>query len=160
MDIVELMLRASVVVKLVLCVLLMLSVLSWGVIFYKQYYLRRAAHESAAFMDALESGLPLTRLVELSRTLPASPLAGVFLHLAGLKPSLPADRVRSALATATARQLQRLHDHLIILATTGSSAPFIGLFGTVWGIINAFERIGATGSASLAVVAPASPRRW
>ena len=154
MNIIALMLHASFVVKLVLLCLLLLSVLSWAVILSKHYHLRRAAQESATFMEAFESGMPLTKLMELAKTLPASPLAGVFLHVAGLAATLPPDRLRSLLARAAARETHRLYAHLIILATTGSSAPFIGLFGTVWGIIDAFQRIGATGSASLAVVAP------
>lgn len=154
MDVIELMLRASFMVKLVLAGLLALSALSWGVLLYKQYYLGRATRESATFMEAFESGMTAPKLAELAKTLPTSPMAGVFLHLLSLKAGIPIDRLRSALGRVTVRETQRLHAYLIILATTGSTAPFIGLFGTVWGIIHAFEQIGTTGSASLAVVAP------
>ena len=154
MDMIDLIVRASVMVKLVLGSLLLLSVLSWAVILYKSLHLQRASRESAAFMEAFESGIRLPRLAERARALPASPLAGVFLHAMGLKTGISPDRLRSALMRATVRETQRLHEHLILLATTGSSAPFIGLFGTVWGIMHAFQQIGATGSASLAVVAP------
>jgi biopolymer transport protein TolQ len=154
MNLFELMLHASLMVKLVLLCLLLLSVFSWGIMFYKHYHLGRAASESAVFMQAFESGAPASQLAELARTLPASPIAGVFLRVAGLKEGLSADRLRSALGRATVSESQRLQAHLIILATTGSSAPFIGLFGTVWGIVHAFQEIGASGSASLAVVAP------
>ena len=154
MDMIELMLRASVMVKLVLCALLLLSILSWAVILYKCFHLQRAARESAAFMEAFESGIRVPRLAERARAWPTSPLAGVFLHAMSLKPGLSSDRLRSALMRATVRETQRLHAHLILLATTGSSAPFIGLFGTVWGIMHAFQQIGSAGSASLAVVAP------
>ncbi len=154
MNIVELIFRAGIVVKLVLLCLLVLSVVSWAVIVLKHYYLRRAARESATFMEAFESGTSFPKLAELARTLPASPLANVFLHMMRLHASMPSDRLRSSLARVTVHETERLRAYLIILATTGSSAPFIGLFGTVWGIVHAFQRIGATGSASLAVVAP------
>ena len=154
MNIVELIIHASFMVKLVLLGLLVLSVCSWGIMLYKRYALRRAARESAAFMDAFESGMPLPKLAELAKTLPESPLAGIFLHLMRVKSDIPSDRLHASVERATARQVQRLYAHLIFLATTGSSAPFIGLFGTVWGIVHAFQEIGAAGSASLAVVAP------
>lgn len=154
MDIVELIVRAGLLVKLVLAGLLLLSLLSWGIMLYKQYYLSRAARESAAFMEALEAGTPWPQLVAKAKELPASPLAGLILHVADLKDNLAAERVRSAVMRGVLEETQRLHAYLIVLATIGSSAPFIGLFGTVWGIINAFQGIGATGSASLAVVAP------
>ena len=154
MNIIELILHAGVLVKLVLLCLWILSVVSWCIIGYKQYYLGRAARESAVFMEAFESGMSPNKLTELSRTLPASPLARIFLHMMEIKADLPSDRMHSALGRTITRETQRLHTYLIVLATTGSSSPFIGLFGTVWGIVNAFQRIGATGSASLAVVAP------
>ena len=154
MNFLDLILHASVMVKFVLFFLLLLSVLSWGTMFYKYYHLRRAVRDSTAFMDAFEAGTPIPRHAELARTLPASPLTGVFLRVMSVKGGIPPDRLRSVLERATVRETQRLHAHLIILATTGSSAPFIGLFGTVWGIVHAFQQIGASGSASLAVVAP------
>ena len=154
MNILELMLRASVMVKLVLVCLVGFSVLSWCVILYKQYCLWKAARESAAFMDAFESGTPTAQLLDLAQTMPSSPVANVFLYAAHARGSVPTDRLRGSLVRATARETQRLHSHLGLLATTGSSTPFIGLFGTVWGIVHAFQHIGTVGSASLAVVAP------
>lgn len=150
----ELVLQAGVIVKLVLLCLFGMSVLSWAVIVYKTMHLRRAARESASLVAAFESGTPLAKLADLAHTLPASPLAGVVLHAVSLKAELPAERLRASLARVTAREAQRLQAQLILLATIGSSAPFIGLFGTVWGIVHAFQKIGETGSASLAVVAP------
>lgn len=152
MDIISLTLGASITVKLVLVCLLGLSVLSVAVALYKQFHLDRAHKDTETFMEAYESGVSIPKLVELARTLPASPLAGVC--LAVMEHPVPTERLSGAVGRALARETQRLHAHLIILATTGSSAPFIGLFGTVWGIIDAFRKIGATGSASLAVVAP------
>lgn len=154
MDVLQLIVHASLMVKLVLVFLLALSVISWAVIFHKQGYLSRAARESAAFMQALESGTSLHELVEIARRLPASPHASLFLHVNQSAAGMSPDRHGSSLARATTREVERLHAHLMILATTGSSAPFIGLFGTVWGIVHAFQEIGAAGTASLAVVAP------
>jgi biopolymer transport protein TolQ len=154
MDVLQLMVHASLMVKLVLVLLLFLSVVSWAVIVHKHTYLSRASKETATFMHALESGAPLHNLAELARTLPASPLAGLFLHVTNASTGMSPDRMGSSLARATTREVERLHAHLMILATTGSSAPFIGLFGTVWGIVHSFQEIGAAGTASLAVVAP------
>ena len=154
MNVMELIAGAGLLVKLVLWMLLACSVLSWSVIGYKLYVLRRASRESAVFVAAFESGMPLPKLGQLAKTLPASPLAGIFLHAVSVSDELPPERLKSSLARAAAHHVHRLQTHLIILATIGSSAPFIGLFGTVWGIINAFQRIAQAGSASLAVVAP------
>jgi len=154
MDVLQLIVHASLMVKLVLAFLLLLSVLSWAVIVHKHGYLSRAARQTTTFMAALESGMPLHTLADLARTLPASPLAALFLHVNSAAAAMSPDRLGSSLARATTREVEKLHAHLMILATTGSSAPFIGLFGTVWGIVHAFQEIGAAGSASLAVVAP------
>ena len=154
MDVIPLIVHASMMVKLVLVFLLVLSVLSWTVIVHKQGYLSRAGRETAKFMEGLESGMALHDLADLARTLPASPLAVLFLHIMQATAGMSPDRLGSSLARATTREVERLHAHLMILATTGSSAPFIGLFGTVWGIVHAFQEIGTAGSASLAVVAP------
>lgn len=154
MNVWELMGSASLTVKLVLWLLLVCSVLSWSVIAYKLYVLRRASRESAVFVAAFESGTALPKLGQLAKALPNSPLAGIFLHALSVSDELSPERLKSSLARSTAQHIQRLQAHLIILATVGSSAPFVGLFGTVWGIINAFQRIAQAGSASLAIVAP------
>jgi biopolymer transport protein TolQ len=154
MNVMELMSSAGLVVKLVLWILLVSSVLSWSVIAYKQHILRRAARESTMFVAAFESGMPLEKLGQLAKTLSTSPLAGIFQHAMSAGDELSPERLKSSLARSTTLHVQKLQSHLIILATIGSTAPFVGLFGTVWGIINAFQRIAQTGSASLAVVAP------
>jgi biopolymer transport protein TolQ len=154
MNVFELIGSAGLVVKLVLWVLLVCSVLSWSVIASKAYVLRLAVRETAAFVAAFESGAALPKLGQLAKTLPHSPLAGIFLHALTVSDDLSPERLKSSLARSTTQHLQKLQSHLIILATVGSSAPFVGLFGTVWGIINAFQRIAQAGSASLAVVAP------
>jgi biopolymer transport protein TolQ len=163
----------GLVVKLVLFILLYFSVVSWAIIFYKLVQVHRANNESNRFMDffwktkkfdAINSQLdrfgnsPLTVLfseghTELKKLMEQgetsfSPESGVSTDVGGI------DNIARALRRATTSEITRLEKYLTFLATTGSTAPFIGLFGTVWGIMNAFKGIGETGSASLAVVAP------
>jgi biopolymer transport protein TolQ len=162
----------GLVVKLVLFILLYFSVVSWAIIFYKLLQVHRANNESNRFMDffwktkkfdAINSQLdrfansPLTvlfsegyselkKLMEQGDTVASE--GGVSTDLGGI------DNIARALRRATTSEITRLEKYLTFLATTGSTAPFIGLFGTVWGIMTAFKGIGETGSASLAVVAP------
>jgi biopolymer transport protein TolQ len=171
-DVFDLILQAGPVVKLVLLVLAGMSVVSWAIIVFKWRELRGARQDSEAFLEvyrdeglaaAYEAGLPLER----------SPLASLFLaaceELKRLKgragpgasfaatPEVDRETLRHVgkrLAWMQASEVHRLERGLSFLATTGSSAPFIGLFGTVVGIITSFQGIAASGSASLAVVAP------
>ena len=167
----DLVLNAGPVVKLVLLVLVYFSVVSWAIIFYKLRVIHRAAKDSEQFQeffwakkrfDTINQGLrdydqsPLTvlfregyqELLKLQRQREGEEAASLTTDLAG------AGNVARALRRATTLETQRLEKFLTFLATTGSTAPFIGLFGTVWGIMDSFRGIGQTGSASLAVVAP------
>ena len=162
----------GLVVKLVLFILVYFSVVSWAIIFYKLIQVHRANNESERFLDffwktkrfdAINSQLerfsnsPLTVLFnegygELKRLMekgdqPENPNV-VSTDLGGI------ENISRALRRATTSEITRLEKYTTFLATTGSTAPFIGLFGTVWGIMTAFKGIGETGSASLAVVAP------
>ncbi|RMF48578.1 MAG: protein TolQ, partial [Deltaproteobacteria bacterium] len=157
------------VVKLVLLILAYFSIVSWAIILLKFRVVRRAIIESDRFLDffwskksfeAVGHGLkeyahsPLAVLFregyrELARSQrPAAETGGPVADLGR------ADNVARALRRAMTSETQRLERYLTFLATTGSTAPFIGLFGTVWGIMDSFHGIGKTGSASLAVVAP------
>ena len=151
----ELIVHAGLLVKVVLLVLLFLSILSWSIIIVKYYSLTVAAKDSVAFADALETARDPKPLVETASHLTRSPLARLFLSAHDELSHRHRDDVRKIFSRHQAREEERLHDYLIVLATTGSTAPFIGLLGTVWGIMDAFRGIGAAGSASLAVVAPA-----
>ena len=164
-DALGLVFQAGFVVQLVLLVLLTLSVVSWTIIVYKWRELRRAGQDSEAFLEVYQEGsldAAYTRARELNR----SPLAGIYatayaeltrmLRFAG-KGALEEKHLQALarhIGWAGSREGLRLERGLNFLATTGSSAPFIGLFGTVVGIINAFHDIGKAGTASLAVVAP------
>lgn len=162
----DLILGAGPVVKLVLAVLVYFSIVSWAIIFYKFLVVQRAARDSERFLAFFWAKKRLDVVGQSVGDFPHSPLAVLFREgyqelLRGQKggdeePSdfRAADNVARALRRATTSETQRLERYLTFLATTGSTAPFIGLFGTVWGIMDSFRSIGATGSASLAVVAP------
>ena len=162
----------GLVVKLVLIILLYFSVVSWTIIFFKVLQVYRANSDSQRFLeffwktkkfDLINAQLdrfvnsPLTVLFnegydELKKLMekgdhPDEP-SGISTDLGGI------DNITRALRRATTSEITRLEKYLTFLATTGSTAPFIGLFGTVWGIMTAFKGIGETGSASLSVVAP------
>jgi biopolymer transport protein TolQ len=163
---VELILGAGPVVKAVLLLLVAVSLVSWAIIAYKSRELSAAERHTHTFLDSYREH-PLAAVYDTARRYPASPVAFVF--QAGYRdlnrlrrahpnrPQLPRDEVDGLVARLLWVQTDaghRLERGLPFLATTGSSAPFIGLFGTVIGIMDAFRDIGISGSASLAVVAP------
>jgi biopolymer transport protein TolQ len=167
----ELVLNAGPVVKLVLLILVYFSVVSWAIIIHKQLVVHRAIRDSERFLeffwskkrfDAIGQGLddyrhsPLTVLFrEVYRELAQSRQQAGGLETDNLVADLgEQERVARVLRRSSTSEGHRLEKYLSFLATTGSAAPFIGLFGTVWGIMNAFHGIGISGSASLAVVAP------
>ena len=152
--ILEMIFHAGLLVKVVLLVLAFLSTLSWAIIIAKYYFLADASKESAAFMKAFEATRDPKTLVETVNTLSSSPLANIFKAVYPELGRLHRDDVKRVVRAYGTREEEKLHSYMIFLATTGSTAPFIGLLGTVWGIMDAFRGIGAAGSASLAVVAP------
>jgi biopolymer transport protein TolQ len=164
-DILALILEAGLLVKLVLLVLAVSSAVSWAIIVFKWRVLSGAAEDSGAFLEVYHQR-PLDAAYSAAHGLERSPLALIFLGLCGrLQPEQSGPgasdfaatemrRLSRSLTWLAAEEGQRLERGLPFLATTGSSAPFIGLFGTVVGIIDAFSGIAAAGSASLAVVAP------
>jgi biopolymer transport protein TolQ len=167
-DAMSLIWQASWVVQLVILVLVALSVISWTIIAFKWRELRRAAQDSEAFLEVYHDG-SLDAAFEAARDLDRSPLSTIFLsaysemhRMARFAGKSTATALEPAHVRALSRHIRwagseeelRLERGLNFLATTGSAAPFIGLFGTVIGVINAFQNIGMSGSASLAVVAP------
>ena len=166
-----LILGAGVIVKLVLILLLFFSVVSWAIILFKLVQVHRANSESDRFMDFFWKSKRFDTIASQVDRFPHSPLTVLFNEGYGeLKKVVEGngdsegsalstdlggvENVSRALRRATNSEITRLEKYLTFLATTGSTSPFIGLFGTVWGIMTAFENIGKTGSASLAVVAP------
>ncbi|SHJ49457.1 Cell division and transport-associated protein TolQ [Malonomonas rubra DSM 5091] len=168
----DLVLQAGPVVKLVLLILVYFSLVSWAIIFYKFTIVQKAIKESDRFLDFFWSKKRFDVVGQGIKDFSNSPLATLFREgyhemLQLKKKSANPDEdhdfssemdtteiVGRALRRATTQETHRLEKYLTFLATTGSTAPFIGLFGTVWGIMDAFHGIGQTGSASLAVVAP------
>ena len=162
----------GLVVKLVLLVLLYFSVVSWGIIFYKLLQVYRANGASERFLEFFYKAKSFDSISSQLDRFDNSPLAVLFqdghAELKKLQAKVEEksdpniistdlggiDNIARSLRRATTSEITRLEKYLTFLATTGATAPFIGLFGTVWGIMSAFEKIGQSGSASLAVVAP------
>jgi biopolymer transport protein TolQ len=165
------LMQASPVVQMVLLLLVALSVVSWAIIFAKRRQLSVVKGENTAFLEIFWKAPSLDAINEQMNNHQGSPIGQLFLagynelqrlaeaaqkkttdsaspQLAGL------DNMGRALRKALDNELVLLETNLNFLATTSSNAPFIGLFGTVWGILTSFHQIGATGSANLAVVAP------
>lgn len=168
-EILHLILGTSLVVKIVLGLLLSLSIFTWAILFYKWSEIGRAGRASAKFLSTFSNG-GWERLYRLAKDLMASPLAEVYRegydevqrqNSSGSRKkdevSLDSEgrrAVERSMERVASSAMNRLERYLTFLATTGSAAPFIGLFGTVWGIMESFHSIGATGAASIAVVAP------
>ena len=161
-----LFLQADIVVKIVMLLLLAASIWVWAIIFEKILTLRRVNRDADRFEDRFWSGGSLEDLYEEEGTRPSSPIAGVFgagmgewrrsVQAAGAEVSRSAvrERVDRAMGVAIQREMDRLERWMIFLASVGSTAPFIGLFGTVWGIMHSFSAIAAMHNTNLAVVAP------
>ena len=154
-----------------LLLLLAFSVVSWAVIVSKFRALRKAQGESISFLETFWQSKRLDAIFQVSEKLPQSPLAQIFrsgyIELAKLKKQQEGqsseksmadlgglENIERSMRRASAAELTQLEALIPFLATTGSTAPFIGLFGTVWGIMKAFRDIGRMGSANLATVAP------
>ncbi len=177
-SVVDLILYSGPVVKVVLVILLFFSIFSWAIIFAKMRLIRQADKESRLFLRTFWEGKQLASIFGDSKKLRHSPTAEVFrsgyVELTKLsqakanpdssrKVSDPTtlsidlsgtENISRAMHQAATTELTKLERGLGFLATTGSTTPFIGLFGTVWGIMDAFRGIGLRGSATLAVVAP------
>ncbi len=163
----SLFLQATVVVKLVMVGLMAASVLSWAVIIDKIRRLRQVRHATTAFEHQVWSGVPFDTLADELGPLPAHPMARMFVAamrevrstrdkgpLSDGNSTALKGRIDRVLSATTTRELSRLEDGLGSLAVIATASPFIGLFGTVWGIMHAFQGIAAAQDTSLAVVAP------
>ncbi len=162
----------GIVVKIVLFILLYFSVVSWAIIFFKLLQVHKANKDSDQFLNFFWQTKHFDAISAQIDRFANSPLSVLFSEgYSELKKVVEkgedredphvlstdlggVENVARALRRATTSEITRLEKYLTFLATTGSTAPFIGLFGTVWGIMTSFKGIGETGSASLAVVAP------
>jgi len=162
----SLFLRADPVVKTVMGILAFSSVWSWAVIIDKSLTFGRLKRKSNKFEDQFWSGKPLDELYRKLGDRQDHPMARVFATAmkewarsknTGRSESLVIgvkDRIDKVLNVSVARELEKVESNLGVLATVGSAAPFVGLLGTVWGIMNAFQAIAVTKDTNLAVVAP------
>jgi biopolymer transport protein TolQ len=177
-DFVRLIVDADWLAKSVLLLLLLFSAVSWAIVLAKTQQFNRAARQSETFLQVFRKSTKFSEVQSICPSVPASPLVGIFqagyaeLNLqlrretppregevrppgAAPRPTLKSlESVDRALLRATTVEVAKLEKRVPFLATTASITPFIGLFGTVIGIMVAFSRIGAEGSTSLAVVAP------
>jgi len=157
--------KAGPLVKAIMVGLILLSVAGWYVIGFKYFYVRRASKESAAFLDAFWRSKDIEHIYRTAQSLRHSPVAAMFLagytELAKVTSDENPDRrhdgldnINRALRRTQTSEATKLESMVPLLATTGSAAPFIGLFGTVWGILRTFQDISSKGSATLATVGP------
>jgi biopolymer transport protein TolQ len=166
-SILAIFLRADVIVKMVVAILVVASVWSWGVIFEKWLLLRRVNVRSNRFEQQFWSGGSVDDLYEEVGNRPSSPMAAVFgaamrewrrsTGTNGGPPKLMpglGERIDRVMQVTLNREMGRIERYLGSLASVGSTAPFIGLFGTVWGIMNAFHHIALQKNANLVTVAP------
>jgi len=157
-EITSLIETSGLVAKAVLLILLIFSLMSWAIIFAKWGLFRRARVQSNRFMRAFRKSQRMQDVSAVAEQFKPSPLVGVFEgaydELRKQAPALRMTALQRATQIASSEELTRLESRLPWLATTAAVTPFIGLFGTVWGIIDAFHGLGTAGAATLRAVAP------
>lgn len=166
MSLLSLLSDASVLVQLVMALLLIMSIVSWWFIFRKMFIVKHALRRSEEFERSFWSGADLGSLYQAatSNRNEAGSLERIFesgfrefvklRKQSGINLAVLMDGTRRAMRATYQRELDHLESHLSFLATVGSVSPYIGLFGTVWGIMNAFRGLANVGQATLAHVAP------
>lgn len=158
--------NASVLVQVVMLLLMMASFVSWVIIFVKWFQIRRARRKDGRFEERFWSGVALDTLYNEVKKKDATSTGSenIFLngyrdfsHMrkqGGLRSADMLESVRRAMRVALTEEIDFLENHLSFLATVGSTSPYVGLFGTVWGIMNAFRSLGVVQQATIAHVAP------
>ena len=161
-----LFLQADLVVKIVMILLLLASVWVWAIVFEKVVSLRRANRAADRFEDKFWSGGSLDELYDTEGSRPAHPVAAVFGAAMGewrrsaqvvgadMSRGSVRERVDRAVSVTVSREMERMERWMVFLASVGSVAPFVGLFGTVWGIMRSFSAIAVSKNTNLSVVAP------
>ncbi|MEG0865801.1 MAG: protein TolQ, partial [Hafnia sp.] len=166
MNMFDLFLKASLLVKLIMLVLVCFSIASWAIIIQRTRILNAATRDAEAFEDKFWSGIELSRLYQESQTRRDSLTGSEQIFHSGFKEFARLHRVNShaadgviegatrAMRISLNREVEGLETHIPFLGTVGSISPYIGLFGTVWGIMHAFIGLGAVKQATLQMVAP------
>jgi len=165
----QMIIEAGPMVKLVLLTLLIFSVFSWAIIIYKMFLIRKIEKESGTFYDLFWQKRQFSQVFSEGKSFTTTPLnklfTSVYSELSNIVKTTgnpepqrvsreEMERIQRILRKTSAVETAKLEYAVSFLATTGNTAPFIGLFGTVWGIMASFRNIGALGTANLAVVAP------
>jgi len=179
LSLLEIIANSSTISKVVLLILIIFSLVSWSIILYKGWTFRRAERQTASFLDVFRRSAKFSEVQAVCRSLNESPLVGLFQAgytelTAQLRQAAPSDEsglanpratvgrptlksltaVDRALMRASVVEVNKLEKRIPFLASTASITPFIGLFGTVIGIMMSFSEIGRTGSTNLAAVGP------
>jgi biopolymer transport protein TolQ len=166
LSIVQLVMDASLLVQIVMALLLLASLVSWTMIFRKRKVLKDARKAATEFENRFWSGTDLVAMYSQinERRSPPSGMESIFeagfkefarlRKQSGVEPMAVLDGAQRAMRVALAREMDYLETHLSFLATVGSTSPYVGLFGTVWGIMNSFRALGNVHHATLAMVAP------
>ncbi|HCO7012850.1 TPA: Tol-Pal system protein TolQ [Escherichia coli] len=166
MNILDLFLKANLLVKLIMLILIGFSIASWAIIIQRTRILNAAAREAEAFEDKFWSGIELSRLYQESQGKRDNLTGSEQIFYSGFKEFVRLHRANShapeavvegasrAMRISMNRELENLETHIPFLGTVGSISPYIGLFGTVWGIMHAFIALGAVKQATLQMVAP------
>jgi len=166
LSVIQLILHASLMVQIVMALLLAASVVSWAVIFRKRSEIRGAGDDAETFEDSFWSGgdlVAMYRSIE-ARSVASRGMESIFesgfreftrlRQQGGVTAAQLIEGCRRAMRVALLKETDRLEKNLAMLATIGSTSPYVGLFGTVWGIMNAFHSLGNVQQATLAMVAP------
>ena len=160
-SIIQLFLRADFVVKSVIIILIAASVYSWALIFEKYRLFKRIEKSTSSFEDKFWKSRSAESFYNSFTNKEKDPLASIFqsamnelIKTKSKSSSVQTNRVSRVLEISADNEIQSIEKHFIFLATVGSTAPFIGLFGTVWGIMNSFQSIAISRNTSLAIVAP------
>ncbi len=166
LSIIDLIVKASVPVQAIMALLLLISIVSWAMIFQRSAVLNKALREGRKFEDKFWSGIDLSKLFSdlNQRAKPAVGLESLFQSgyrefarlrsQEGTSADAVMDGTHRSMRVSHSREIEKLERNLSFLATVGSVTPYIGLFGTVWGIMNSFIALGSVKQATLAMVAP------
>ncbi|MDR1608841.1 MAG: protein TolQ [Deltaproteobacteria bacterium] len=162
-EILSMILKSGPMVKSIMAMLLLASIISWAITFFKFFQLSRAIRQSERFLNSFWKSRSLPNLFSEASDYGASHIAHIYrvgyqelgrVHKAKLETRVAMENVQRALRRAASSESVRLYRNLPFLASCGNATPFIGLFGTVWGIMGSFHEIGLKGTANLANVAP------
>jgi len=154
LDLINLLRTTTPVTRFVLLILLVFSVWSWGIILSKALLLRKIRKETQLFWRIFRKGQNLSEIATAAETLRFTPLVPLFNSGAEVKPGTNSTRLQRKLQRTASAQMTELEKRMTFLATTASVAPFVGLFGTVWGVMQSFAGLANANVATLRAVAP------